>query len=99
LHKPVTQQQQKPQSRDLHLKLLPFQCTKETCSFYSSRHAGVREYGKFFDAAAIPDALAAFIARNVEATLVSTKNLDLEEQATVTPDEEKTFNDVMAGAF
>jgi hypothetical protein len=76
-----------------------FRCTEQTCSFCLSRHAGVREYGQFFDAAVIPDVLAEYIANYVQANLLFTKYLGFKEQATVTADEEKTFNDSMAGAF
>lgn len=71
-------------------------CTKETCSFHFTKHAGCRDFGHLYDAAAIPHILAERVAKYVDSTLFEKffflNPIGSPSQVTVTPEEEAEFN-------
>jgi hypothetical protein len=79
----------------LYSRLNTFRCTEETCSFCLSSHAGCRAYGKYYNAAAIPPALAEEVAKHVDATRFL-KNIGLLDAATVTAEDVAQFDEAMA---
>jgi hypothetical protein len=73
-----------------------FKCSPKRCPYYGKSHpVGVREHGRYFNASAIPRALAEFVADYVHSTFFF-QQIRSNKVAELSPEEEAEFNIAMS---